>query len=56
VGTGFKITAWAQDGVMEAFESMSHRFVVGVQWHPEYRILVDETSNKLFQSFIKACG
>jgi putative glutamine amidotransferase len=41
---------------MEAFESISHRFVIGVQWHPENRIQVDEVSNRLFQTFIKACG
>lgn len=28
-------TAWAPDGLIEALEHPHHRFVVGVQWHPE---------------------
>jgi putative glutamine amidotransferase len=28
-------TAWASDGVIEAVEDPSRRFVLGVQWHPE---------------------
>jgi putative glutamine amidotransferase len=28
-------TAWAADGVIEAVEDPSRRFVLGVQWHPE---------------------
>jgi putative glutamine amidotransferase len=56
VGPGFRVAASAQDGVMEAFESISHRFVIGVQWHPENMTQVDELSNRLFQSFIEACG
>ena len=27
--------AWAPDGVIEAVEASGHRFLVGVQWHPE---------------------
>ncbi|MFC5650345.1 gamma-glutamyl-gamma-aminobutyrate hydrolase family protein [Paenibacillus solisilvae] len=55
VGRGFKITAVAPDGIPEAFESESHRFAVGVQWHPENRIHIDEPSNRLFQAFVEAC-
>lgn len=29
------VTAVAKDGVIEALESTAHRFLVGVQWHPE---------------------
>lgn len=28
-------TAWADDGLIEAFELGSHPFAIGVQWHPE---------------------
>jgi putative glutamine amidotransferase len=35
VGDGLVETAWAEDGTVEAFEDPSHRFAVGVQWHPE---------------------
>jgi len=29
------VTARSKDGVIEAVELPNHRFVVGVQWHPE---------------------
>ena len=36
VAAGFRATAWALDGVIEAIESTREEwFAVGVQWHPE---------------------
>jgi putative glutamine amidotransferase len=35
VGDGLVESAWAADGTLEGVEDPSHRFVVGVQWHPE---------------------
>jgi gamma-glutamyl-gamma-aminobutyrate hydrolase PuuD len=35
LGDGLVECAWADDGTLEALEDPSHRFVVGVQWHPE---------------------
>jgi putative glutamine amidotransferase len=32
---GFRATAFADDGTLEAMERPGERFVVGVQWHPE---------------------
>ncbi|MFI5907283.1 gamma-glutamyl-gamma-aminobutyrate hydrolase family protein [Dactylosporangium sp. NPDC051541] len=29
------VTGWADDEVIEAVEDPAHRFVLGVQWHPE---------------------
>jgi gamma-glutamyl-gamma-aminobutyrate hydrolase PuuD len=37
LGQGLVVTARADDGVIEAIELPGHRFVVGVQWHPEER-------------------
>ncbi len=34
-GTHFRITATAQDGVIEAIESTEEKTIMGVQWHPE---------------------
>jgi putative glutamine amidotransferase len=34
-GPGWRVSARADDGVVEAIESVIHRFAVGVQWHPE---------------------
>lgn len=48
------ISATAKDGIIEAIESTNHRFVLGVQWHPE--VLAesgDRVSLNLFAQFIK---
>lgn len=54
---GFTITARANDGVIEAFESKQHPFVMGVQWHPEcMTVKGDVPSIKLFNAFVAACS
>ncbi|MEV6211829.1 gamma-glutamyl-gamma-aminobutyrate hydrolase family protein [Kitasatospora sp. NPDC051914] len=35
LGAGLVVSARTADGTIEAIESNRHRFVVGVQWHPE---------------------
>jgi putative glutamine amidotransferase len=35
LGRGLRPLAWAEDGVIEAVESVEHPWVFGVQWHPE---------------------
>jgi putative glutamine amidotransferase len=45
---------WAEDGVLEAVVSRDHRWVVGVQWHPEVMAPDDETQMRLFESFVAA--
>lgn len=32
---GYRLCAWADDGVLEAFEHPDEPFRIGVQWHPE---------------------
>ena len=53
-GNRFRPTALAPDGIVEAMESLDHRPVMGVQWHPEdlekdglklFRWLVIQASN-----------
>jgi putative glutamine amidotransferase len=34
----YRTIAVAEDGVIEAIESVGHSFAVGVQWHPEYML------------------
>lgn len=46
--------AWAGDGVLEAVESPGHRWVIGVQWHPEVMAPVDEAQRRLFDGFVEA--
>ena len=40
------------DGFVEAFESTAHRWVVGVQWHPERTAEVDPAAVRIFDSFV----
>ncbi|MGA8941901.1 MAG: gamma-glutamyl-gamma-aminobutyrate hydrolase family protein [Thermoactinomyces sp.] len=51
----FQISAVAKDGIIEAFESSEHEFVLGVQWHPEEMVQKDTDAIKLFQAFVYAC-
>ncbi len=54
VAPGFTATAYAPDGIIEAIESNTHRFVVGVQWHPEGMWNAQQNYSALFDAFIKA--
>ncbi|MBS1991600.1 MAG: gamma-glutamyl-gamma-aminobutyrate hydrolase family protein [Cyanobacteria bacterium SZAS LIN-3] len=51
LGRGLKVTALADDGVIEAIELENSAFVVGVQWHPERDY---ETNKPLFDRLISA--
>ncbi len=42
--------------LVEAYESRSHRWVVGVQWHPERIFELPDGHRRLWESFIDACG
>jgi gamma-glutamyl-gamma-aminobutyrate hydrolase PuuD len=49
LGEGLRESAWAEDGTIEAVEDPSHRFALGVLWHPEegedyalFKALVEE--------------
>ena len=58
-GEGFRITARSEDGVIEAMENPSKKFVLGVQYHPERMIQTDEFREhrrKLFEAFIAAAS
>ncbi|MCR5572182.1 MAG: gamma-glutamyl-gamma-aminobutyrate hydrolase family protein [Candidatus Saccharibacteria bacterium] len=39
------------DGLIEGVELSNKKFIVGVQWHPEY--FTDEPSTRLFNEFVK---
>jgi len=53
--SGFLITGWSPDGVVEAIESVEHRFAVGVQWHPERMWEKDERMLRPFVALVEAC-
>jgi gamma-glutamyl-gamma-aminobutyrate hydrolase PuuD len=52
LGQGLQEAAWAEDGTIEALEDPSHRFALGVLWHPEegedyalFAALVEQAAN-----------
>lgn len=53
LGENLEVGAVAADGLVEAIYSTKHKFVLGVQWHPER--LDHEPSQKIFQQFVKMC-
>ena len=59
IGEGFVVTARSKDGIVEAIENPSKRFVIGVQYHPERMLETSkfrEHRRKLFEAFIKAAA
>jgi putative glutamine amidotransferase len=50
-----RVSAVSRDGVVEAFESEQHRFVLAVQWHPEEMVHIDSDAANLFSAFVEAC-
>lgn len=54
---GLRITARAEDGVVEGYEKPDHPYFIGVQWHPERLVERAENTNhkRLFKSFVDAC-
>jgi putative glutamine amidotransferase len=54
VGKGLRVNATATDGLIEGIESPNHKFVLGVQWHPEALADQDPYQRRIFSSFISA--
>lgn len=53
--TDMLISAYAEDGVIEAVEDPNKKFFIGVQWHAEDMIAYDEVMNSLWNDFILKC-
>ena len=51
VGEGLRVAALAEDGTVEAVEDPSHRFALGVLWHPEAG-----EDMKLFEGLVEAAA
>lgn len=56
VGRDLRVSATAPDGVVEAIEGTTGRFVVGVQWHPERGWASDPFARAIFSAFVAAAG
>jgi putative glutamine amidotransferase len=52
-GEDLRVSARSPDGVIEAVESPTGGFLLGVQWHPER--LPGPTREALFRAFVGAC-
>ncbi|PCI39078.1 MAG: gamma-glutamyl-gamma-aminobutyrate hydrolase [Rhodospirillaceae bacterium] len=53
---GLEIEARAPDGLVEAFHVKDAKaFALGVQWHPEWKVMENEFSRALFDKFGEAC-
>jgi putative glutamine amidotransferase len=48
------VAARADDGLIEAVELPGPRFVVGLQWHPEWEPLAGERSRAPFRALVRA--
>jgi len=48
------VEAVAPDGQIEAVSLPGARFVIGVQWHPEYKVIENPFSRALFGAFAQA--
>lgn len=55
VGKGLMVSAVAPDGVIEALEMPDKRFVVTVQWHPEW-LQEYEPMRRMFSALVEASG
>jgi putative glutamine amidotransferase len=54
VAEGFRVTAKAPDGIIEAMEHTDHPYMMCVQFHPELMTHLPEF-NRLFVSHVEAC-
>lgn len=54
-GDGLIVSACTDDGVIEAVERPASRFLLGLQWHPECTLDVDDASVRFFQALVDAC-
>jgi putative glutamine amidotransferase len=53
LASGFRVSATAPDGIIEAIENPEHGFCLGVQWHPENFFRTGEF-RPLFEGFLEA--
>ena len=54
IAEGFLPMAWSEQGICEAIYNPDHKFLMGVQWHPEIFYKNDLTAQNIFKSFVSA--
>lgn len=55
VAPGFKVTAVAKDGIVEAIEKIDGSFALATQWHPEMMASSNHDMLQLFKLLISKC-
>ncbi len=55
LGRGLLVNAAAEDGVVEGIESARHRWVLGLQWHPEALAPRRADQQRIFSRFVAQC-
>lgn len=55
-GSGLIPSAVSEDGIIEAIEHTTHRFCLGVQWHPEHMVGFSKRQRRIFDAFVSACN
>jgi putative glutamine amidotransferase len=53
LGEGLRVSARAPDGVIEAVEADDGRWLLGIQWHPELRVVDDPAALAIFEAFVQ---
>jgi putative glutamine amidotransferase len=54
LGEGLQVTAWAEDGIIEAVELPEHPWFICVQWHPEVSAIDDATQQHIFDELVRS--
>ena len=55
LGRGLVLSAVSDDGIPECIEFPGKKFVLGVQWHPEYTWYSSDADFALWKAFVAAC-
>lgn len=55
IKTDLDISAFSDDGIIEAVEDKNKRFFLGTQWHPEKMVDYDENAKKIIDYFFDVC-
>jgi putative glutamine amidotransferase len=54
VAPSLRASAVAPDGIIEAIESSAHRFLLAIQWHPEFLFERHAVHRRLFEALLHA--
>lgn len=52
LGEGLSVLAVSEDGLIEAVKADSCKYMLGVQWHPEYSYKSDDSAKAIIRSFV----